>query len=94
MPTDETAQSADDSERDELPRVECSCGWTWDVLDAVEDGEMSAYRVKKRFGSMSEGHAYFNREPGHDLQYVRKDEITDEMVRSLRTDADRSGGVR
>ena len=74
-------------ERDDgLPRVECSCGWTWDVLDAIEDGEQTAHRVSKRFSSMAEGHAYFNREPGHEIDFVRRDDVTEELLTSITTD--------
>lgn len=85
-----TKNKTDGTEYDELPRVECSCGWVWDIIDAIEDDVISANRVKQRFSSMREGHAYFNRKPGHDLQIIKRSEVTDELFHSLQVDTERS----
>lgn len=52
------------------PHVSCdSCDWTLTVSDVVErlrekePRRVSARRVRQKFGSLGEGHAYFNR--GH-----------------------------
>jgi hypothetical protein len=74
--------------------VSCdSCDWTLTIKDVIEREKEryghtpSASRIRSKFGSLEEGHAYFNR--GH---RVKRELSPQQIDRALDTATDRTGG--
>ena len=62
-----------------ISRAECdTCDWVLTREDVIEHlpGDPRESRIREKFGSLREGHAYFNR--GHSPNYIREGGEVDE----------------